>query len=110
MKEDNLSKKERKEVKKEIKKLLSKHIVEKSTAFGSKFKEQTSTAIITAFGLVTALAWKDVITELVKTLNPIQNLLISAIIVTILSIIGISLMSRWAKKKDPTIKLEDITS
>lgn len=99
-KEDNLSDKERIEVKKEIKKAFAQKLLEKSSVFHSKFKEQTSTAIITAFGLVVALAWKDVITQIVGSITPTQNLLITAIIVTIVSIIGIALISRWAKKPD----------
>lgn len=76
------------------------HIIEKSSALTSKFRVQAAAAIITAFGLVIALAWKDVITDLVTKLNPFagQNLLFSAVIVTIISIIGISLISRWANE------------
>jgi len=78
-KEDNLSDKERIEVKKEIKKALADKLKEKTSAFHTKFKEQTATAIFTAFGLVVALAWKDVITEIISKLTPFQNLLLTAI-------------------------------
>ncbi|MEK6890039.1 MAG: DUF5654 family protein [Nanoarchaeota archaeon] len=63
----------------------------------SEFRGQASTAIITAFGLVIALAWKDVITDFISKINPFTNssLFLSAIIITIVSVIGISLVSRW---------------
>jgi|SRR3989338_8927150 len=99
-KEDNLSKKEREEVKKEISKALHRRLLEKTSVFGSKFKEQTSAAIITAFGLVIALAWKDVVVEAVGRINQTNNLLFSAIIVTVISILGIALISRWSKKSE----------
>ena len=105
MTEDDLSKKERKEVKGEIKKALHKQLLEKATAkttaFGSEFKKQASTAIMTAFGLVIALAWKDVITEWVSKINPApSSLFFSALILTAISIIGIGLISKWSKTPD----------
>lgn len=73
---------------------------EKAFVLSSNFKQQASTAIITAFGLVIALAWKDVIVELVNLLNPAEtNLWISAVIVTLIGVLGIALVSRWANKK-----------
>lgn len=96
-KEDDLSSKERKEVQKEIDKKLHKQLLEKATGFSSEYKKQASTAIITAFGLIIALAWKDVITDIVSRINPApSNLLISALILTAISIIGIALISKWA--------------
>ncbi|MBM3230563.1 hypothetical protein FJZ22_02835 [Candidatus Pacearchaeota archaeon] len=71
---------------------------QKASFLKSEFRNQASTAIITAFGLVIALAWKDVITELVTKLNPANNsLLLSAIIVTFIGILGIALISKWNK-------------
>lgn len=78
---------------------LARQIVsQKTDIFKTKFKEQVSTAIITAFGLVVALAWKDVIVDFVTKINPAEsNLIISAILVTVIAIIGISIVSKWAK-------------
>lgn len=78
---------------------------EKLSYLKSEFRTQASTAIITAFGLVIALAWKDVIVDFVATINPAKsNLLISAIIVTIISIIGIALVSYWFKHPEKDAK------
>jgi hypothetical protein len=71
----------------------------KANLLKSEFRTQASTAIITAFGLVIALAWKDVIVELVTKLNPFDtnSLLFSAITITIIGILGITLVSKWNK-------------
>lgn len=106
----NLSKKQQKEVKeeinKEVNKQLSKKILQKTTIFGSEFKKHTSTAIIAAFGFIIALAWRDLIVRLIQeNLNPSTldkypylDLLITALIVTLVSVIGISIVAKWAKK------------
>lgn len=71
---------------------------QKASFLKSEFRNQASTAIITAFGLVIALAWKDVIVELVTKLNPANNsLLLSAIIITLFGILGITIVSKWNK-------------
>ena len=64
----------------------------------SEFKKQTSTAIMAAFGLIIALSWKDVITDLVDKIGFVKSygLLATAVILTIVSIIGILLVSKWA--------------
>jgi len=82
--------------------MVIRKATEKLKEFKSEFSKQVSTAIITAFGLVIALTWKDVIVEFVKKVNPFQdqNLLYSAIIVTIISIIGIAIITKWAKKPE----------
>ena len=75
--------------------VIKKHV----SKLHSKFKEHASTAIITAFGLVTALAWKDVVTDFVSKITPAQNLLLTAVIITIISIICIAIVSRWAQSQ-----------
>lgn len=63
-----------------------------------QFREQTAAAIIAAFGFLIALAWKDVITQAVSYLTPKQNLLLSALVISLISVIGISIVTRWATK------------
>ena len=58
----------------------------------SEVKKYLSSAFIAAFGLITALAWKDVLTEYLNgivSLSPIQGELISALIITFISIIAV---------------------
>ena len=60
-----------------------------------------STGFITAFGLLMALTWKDVITEYVNELSsisPIQGSLVTAILITIISVIGILIITHNFKK------------
>ena len=70
--------------------------------FKSELKKQTSTALIAAFGFLIALAWRDAITEYVDKItqaSPLQGKLISAIIITFVSVIGILLITRLLNKE-----------
>jgi Sec-independent protein secretion pathway component TatC len=103
--EDNLSNEERKEVVREINKRLASKVKSHAAELKEEFKKQTSAAIIAAFGLIIALSWKDVITEVVNQFAVVKSygLLVSAIALTVISVIGILLVSKWAKsgeKKD----------
>ena len=96
--EDNLSKQERKEVVKEINKKMRDKVKSHAHSLRSEFKKQTSTAIMAAFGLIIALSWKDVITDFVDKIGFVKSygLLATAVILTIISIVGILLISKWA--------------
>ena len=98
-KEDNLSKIERKEVIKGINKKIASKVVSQASELKNEFKKQTSTAIMAAFGLIIALSWKDVITDLISKIEFIKSygLLLTAVILTVVSILGILLISKWAK-------------
>ena len=74
----------------------------------SQFRYHAATAIIAAFSFLIALVWKDFIVAIVEDLTktlifdayPYLATLITAIIVTIVAIIGLTLVSRWAKKPE----------
>lgn len=106
MADEKLSKKEKEEVEKEVNKRLNLYERAKKPVniFRQEFKQQTATAIITAFSLLIALAWKDVITNLVQRINFAQGILFSAIVVTIFSVFGIIIVNYWAKPKDEVKK------
>jgi ATP/ADP translocase len=95
-----------KEIKKKFHKRLLSRTKEKSIILHSKFKEQASTALIAAFGFLIALVWRDLIVKAVKEAVKIESMnkypylveLYTAIVVTIVAILGISLISRWAQK------------
>lgn len=93
-KEDNLSKIERREVAK----MIAKGAVDETLTLGKEFKKQTSTAIMAAFGLIIALSWREVITDWVSKIGFVKSygLLVSAVILTVFSIVGILLVSKWA--------------
>lgn len=75
--------------------------------FANRIRNRIAIAIGAAFGLVIALTWNDAIREGVNHL--MNNLgitdttyiykIITAIIITIISVIGIIIVSRWAEKK-----------
>jgi len=105
--EEQTQKIEQKLEEKYHKKLLQ---ASKQTAsfFGSEFKKQTATALMAAFGFLVALAWRDLITQLVNNTIPTHildsypylDLLYTALVITIISAIAIALISRWAQGKE----------
>jgi hypothetical protein len=109
-------KKLEKEIEKKVEAKLHKKLLSKSkqtaTYFGSEFKKHASTALIAAFGLVMALSWQTVIKKYVENLpksgvlldHPYLADLYTAIIITIIAVIGIALISRWAKKPEEVKK------
>ena len=104
---DKLSNEEKKEVREEIKKEMHRKAICKAVELKNEYKKQVSAAIITAFGLVIALVWKDVITVLMPSISapglledyPFLAHLYTAVIVTGFAVIGIFLISSWAKPK-----------
>jgi len=65
--------------------------------FRLELKKSISTAIVAAFGFLIALSWRDVITEYVSKIekvSPLKGNLISAIIITIFSVIGILIIAK----------------
>jgi uncharacterized membrane protein len=75
---------------------------ESALKFRRELKKSTITAIIAAFGFLIALTWRDVITEWVTKISessPFKNSLITAIIVTLISVIGIVIISNWDHEK-----------
>ena len=78
---------------------IHKKIIEKASTFKSEFRKQTATAIMTAFGLVIAMAWKDVITDLISRINFVQGLLLSAVVLTAICVLGIIMINNWARAK-----------
>ena len=99
---NKLSKTEKIEVIKEIDKRIKQKVVSEAHAVKSEFKKQVSTAILAAFGLIIAFAWKDVITYYINKINIFngQGLLASAILLTIISVIGIMIITKWNSPKE----------
>ncbi len=75
---------------------------ESALKFRRELKKSTITAIIAAFSFLIALTWKDVITEWVMKIseaNPLKNSLISAIIITVISVVGIVIVSHFGNEE-----------
>ncbi len=74
----------------------------KKTSFKSEAKRHFSSALIAAFGIITALAWKDVLAEYltgIVSLSPIQGKLITALIITVISLIAVITITKIANSK-----------
>lgn len=74
----------------------------KHISFGLKAKKHISSALIAAFGLIAALAWKDVLDEYltgIVSLSPIQSKLITALIITVISLIAVVTITKVANHK-----------
>jgi hypothetical protein len=70
---------------------------EKIRKFNLELKSQMKTAIMAAFGFLIALVWKDVITGFVDSISersPVQGQLVSAFIVTMISVLGIMVITK----------------
>jgi hypothetical protein len=77
--------------------LIRLKLKESGHKFKNEFKKSTSTAMITAFSLIIALAWNSVITEYVSKigeLSPLSGKLISALAVTIICVLGILIVTK----------------
>jgi hypothetical protein len=110
-----LTKQQQVEVKREVEKRveqaekrIQKRLLSRTAKFGSEFKQHTSTALLTAMGLVVALAWKDFILALISHYTKVDILekypfiadLYTVIIITLVGIIGLIIISKWAKSPD----------
>lgn len=65
--------------------------------FRYELKKALSTAILAAFGFLMALVWRDVIVEWVELISqqsPVQGKLISALVVTLISVLGIMFFTK----------------
>ena len=68
----------------------------------NEMKKSISTAIIAAFGFLIALTWKEVIIEYVDkiaSISPLKGKLISALIITFISIIGILIITKFLEQE-----------
>lgn len=76
--------------------------------FKKEFRAQSATAIIAAFGFLIALSWRDFISEVINHIVAnVQNVgsvylykLIAAVIVTVVSVVGIMVASKMNVKEE----------
>jgi len=88
------------------------HSTKKAAYMHEKFKEHASTAIIAALSFLIAFSWKDFIVKIIKEnikfslleKYPYLAELYTATLVTIIAIIGIVLVSKWASKPEAVKK------
>jgi hypothetical protein len=88
-------------IKENVKKVNNK-IKEDSKIYVKSVRKEIGTAILSAFALLIALAWKDVISEFVGTLTALTNTqgsFISALFVTLICVFGILLVKKYISKE-----------
>lgn len=74
----------------------------KSRKFRGELKKALNTAVGAAFGFLIALAWRDAITEYVDVIasqSPVQGKIITAITITIISVIGIMIATKYLSEE-----------
>jgi hypothetical protein len=67
------------------------------STFNRELKKAMNTAIMAAFGFLIALVWRDVITEFVNEISsqsPLQGKLFSAILTTLICVLGILILTK----------------
>jgi ACR3 family arsenite efflux pump ArsB len=83
---------------------MKERIKSAAQKFRNEFKKSVNIAVMSAFGFLIALVWKDVITEFVNRISeqsPISGKLFSAIFITIICVLGIMILTRlFSEKKD----------
>lgn len=85
---------------------LASRFASQAVKFKQQFRERTVTAIIAAFSFIIAFSWQDLIVNVIKTYTktsillqyPYVAQLFTALIVTIVAVIGIMMVSSWANK------------
>jgi hypothetical protein len=78
----------------DMKKILKEH----SKKYVIETRKAIATALLAAFAFLMALSWRGVVSEWVETaknLSPLHGNLIEAGIVTVISVLGILLVSRF---------------
>jgi len=88
---------------KEKAKIQAQRAKEKAKKFNREVKKALYTAFLAAFGFLIALVWRDVIqswVERISATSPVQGLLMSALIVTIICVLGILIVTKFLKEKE----------
>ena len=78
-------------------------VKEKIKRFNLEFRKSLGMGVIAAFGLITALAWKDVISEYlikIESLSLIQGKVIMALIITLISTLVVLIVSKIIPQKE----------
>jgi hypothetical protein len=82
------------------KKTRAQRAREQARKFNREVKKALYTALLAAFGFLIALVWRDVIqswVEKISATSPVQGMLVSALIVTIICVIGIIIVTKFLK-------------
>ncbi|MGK0208858.1 MAG: hypothetical protein ACI83O_000117 [Patescibacteria group bacterium] len=100
----NILSKSKKDVRALLKerKRLQKVLLQHGDMYLDESRKALSTAILAAFAFLMALSWREYISDLLDSVliyTPLESSLISALIITLISVVGIILVNRFLKVK-----------
>jgi len=104
--DDKLTRGEKKLLKEVLRKksiAVRKKIKGHGTTYKKELKKALLTAFVAAFGFLMALEWREVVREFVDGLlsfSPIQTRLISAIVITLVSVSGILIFTKILREEE----------
>src|SRR3989344_2263074 len=98
--------------KKKLRQILAERTKSSASALRQETRKHVVTAVIAAFGFIIALVWKDVIQSYVNlivqrlTLSGPEHLILfyTALITTIIAVIGIATVNKWGNKPVEGVK------
>lgn len=82
---------------------MKKRLTKTALEFRNEFKKAIVTGITAAFGLITALAWKDFLTEYINDifeLTSLQSSFAAALFITLISVFALMFISKTMTKQD----------
>ena len=95
-----------KKVEQQVRKRLRDRLKTNVSRFHKEFKKHMVTAVSAAFGFLIALSWREPIKEgidlIIKKIgigNAVYFKFISAIIVTVIAVLGLMIVSKWSSEK-----------
>lgn len=109
--EEEVGKKVEQEVKKRLSQRLAESAKSSAMAFRSEFKRQTLTAITAAFAFLIALTWRtpiqnsvdNLVSRLGLTGQAVYYEYLAAVIITVIGVVALILISKWAAEKKPEV-------
>lgn len=78
-------------------------LIKQVKRFNRELKKALSTAFLAAFGFLIALVWRDMIqawVEKVSAVSPLEGQLVSAIVVTLVCVVGIFIVTGVLRVKE----------
>ena len=94
-----MNKKEKLEKKKRLRDRIKNH----ARKLKEEIKKSTNTAIVAALGFLMAFSWKDAITEyieMVTNYSPIKGKIVTALIITLIGVIGIMATTKFLSQNE----------
>lgn len=76
---------------------IAERVKSSAIKFRVELKKSILTGVVAAFGFLIAFVWRDVVVEYannITRISPVQGRLVSALIITIISVLGILIFTK----------------